>query len=103
MSCFHCVKRGILGVRMVHGFGSDWGDLEEDRLIGESPQRGFARETLGELSTFKLCHLGHNTKEDLAKEGPGKLCTQTFQYYLTVHPHCRTTYFKDYYESHRLL
>ena len=61
MSYFQCVKRGILGVRTVHGFGSDWGDLEEDRLIGESQQRGYARETLGEPSTFKLWHLGHNS------------------------------------------
>ncbi len=40
MSNFHCVKWGILGVRTVHGFESDWGDLEEDRLIGKSLQRG---------------------------------------------------------------
>jgi hypothetical protein len=52
--------QGILGVRTVHGFGSDWGDLEEDRLIGESPQRGSAQDTLGVPSTLKLCHLGHN-------------------------------------------
>ncbi len=58
MSYFHCVKRGILGVRTVHGFGSDWGDLEEDRLIGGSPQRDSARETLGEPPTFKLWHQG---------------------------------------------
>ncbi len=48
MSYFHCVKRGILEVRTVHGLGSDWRDLEEDRLIGESLQRSSARETLGE-------------------------------------------------------
>ncbi len=60
MSYFHCVNRGILGERIVHGFGSDWGDLEEDRLIGESQQRGSARETFGEPSTFKLWHLGYN-------------------------------------------
>jgi hypothetical protein len=62
VSYFHCVKWGILGVRTVHGFGSDWGDLEEFRLIGESPQRGSAQETLGEPSNFKLWHLGHNTR-----------------------------------------
>jgi hypothetical protein len=26
VSCFHCVKRGILGVGTVHGFGPDWVD-----------------------------------------------------------------------------
>ncbi len=60
VSCFHFVKRGILGIRMVHGFGPDWGDQEEDRSIGESLQRGSAQETLGEPSTFQLWHLGHN-------------------------------------------
>ena len=60
MSYFHCVKRKILGGRTVHGFRSDWRDLEEDRLIGESLQRGSARETLGELPTSVLRHLGHN-------------------------------------------
>ncbi len=60
MSYFHCVKWGILGVRTVHGFGSDWGDLGEDRLIGESLQRGSAWETLGEPPTSELRHLGYN-------------------------------------------
>jgi hypothetical protein len=61
MSYFHCVKRGILGVRTVHGLGSDWGDLAEDFLIEESLQRGSARETLGEPPTSELRHLGHLT------------------------------------------
>jgi hypothetical protein len=67
VSYFHCVKRGILGVRTVHWFGSDWGDLEEDCLTWESLQRGFARETLGELPTSELRHLGHNRQLSIEK------------------------------------
>jgi hypothetical protein len=26
VSCFHFAKRGILGIKTVHGFGPDWVD-----------------------------------------------------------------------------
>jgi hypothetical protein len=53
-SYFHCVKRGILGVRTDHGFGSDWDDLEEDRLIGE----GFCMGDLGRIVYFQVVASG---------------------------------------------
>ncbi len=58
VSCFHCVKRGILGIGTVHGFGPDRVDGRSICLIGVSSQRGFAQEPLGEPSNFQVVESG---------------------------------------------
>ncbi len=63
--CFHSVKWGILGIRMVHGFGPDWGDLGEDRLIGEESAEWPCTGDLGRTVNFRLWQLGHNRDFDL--------------------------------------
>ncbi len=54
MSYFHFVKRGILGIRMFHGFTLDWVQVGSIACLEVGPQRGFARETLGEPSNFQV-------------------------------------------------
>jgi hypothetical protein len=49
---YHFVKWDILGIKKVHGFETD---RFEESLIGESPQRGSARESLGEPSKLSSC------------------------------------------------
>jgi hypothetical protein len=64
MSSFHFVKRGILGIRTVHWFTLDWVQVGSIACLEVGPQRGFARETLGEPSTFKLWQSGRNTFDE---------------------------------------
>ncbi len=54
MSCFHFVKRSILGIRTVHGFTLDWVEVRSIACLEVGWQRGFARETLGGSSNFQV-------------------------------------------------
>jgi hypothetical protein len=47
---------------MVRGFFRTWLGWKEHRFFGVSSQKGFTREPLGEPSTFKLWHPGHNSR-----------------------------------------
>ncbi len=60
VSCFHFVKWGILGIRMVYGFGPDWVDGRSIACLEWVCKRGFAQESLGEPSNFQVVASGHN-------------------------------------------
>ncbi len=51
---YHFVKRDILGIKKAHGFETDWAVLRKS-LIGESPQRGSAWQSFGELFQLSSC------------------------------------------------
>ncbi len=60
VSCFHFVKRDILGIGTVHGFGPDWVDGRGMACL-EWVRKGDLHGSPWENRlTFKLWHPGHN-------------------------------------------
>ncbi len=56
-------QTGHLGTGLVHGFWALLGRWKSIACLEVGPQRGFAWETFGGPSTFKLWQAGHNTGE----------------------------------------
>ncbi len=70
------------------GFGPCWVDGKSIACLEVGPQRGFAQETLGEPSTFKLWQTGHNSKAECFLQFsllPHPMCNFWIQFLFSIH------------------